>query len=169
MLVPSNKPRGAFTDTGGEPVDLARMTSGHPTVLYFGYTHCPDVCPLTMANLGAAVKKLPEREQRDLRVVFVTTDPHRDTRKRLRAWLGAFDPGFIGLTGSWPTIARAARHLHVGLVKPNVTKDGDYRVTHGAEVFGWSPTGDRTYMFAPETPARDYEHDLPLLARGVRP
>lgn len=169
VLLPLTKPTGRFTDTTGRTFDIAKATAGHPTLVYFGYTHCPDVCPLTMANLGAAVKQLPEREQRDLRVVFVTTDPHRDGRKRLRTWLNAFDRDFIGLAASWPTIARAANHLHVGVKKPTVTKGGDYRVTHGAEVFGWSRNGGRTYMFAPETPVQDYRHDLPLLVRGVPP
>jgi protein SCO1 len=122
-----------------------------------------------MASLGAAVKKLPEQQREDFRVVFITTDPRRDTPKRLRAWLDAFGKDFIGLTGSWHTIARAAKRVHVAAVKPKPTKSGDYQVTHGAQVFGFPPAGNQTYMFSAETPVQDFEHDLPLLAKGVRP
>jgi protein SCO1/2 len=169
VRLPFAKPAGVFTDTNGKPFDLKKDTTGHPTLLYFGYAHCPDVCPLTMASLGAAVKKLPEQQREDFRVVFITTDPRRDTPKRLRAWLDAFGRDFIGLTGSWHTIARAAQRVHVAAVKPKPTKSGDYQVTHGAKVFGFPPAGNQTYMFSAETPVQDFEHDLPLLAKGVRP
>jgi protein SCO1/2 len=169
VQLPFAKPAGIFTDTKGTPFDLRKDTAGHPTLLYFGYTHCPDVCPLTMASLGAAVKKLPKQQREDFRVVFITTDPRRDTPKRLRAWLGAFGEDFIGLTGSWQTISRAAARVHVAVVRPRPTNSGDYRVTHGAQVFGFSPAGNQTYLFPAQTPARDFGHDLPLLAEGVRP
>jgi protein SCO1/2 len=125
VRLPFAKPAGVFTDTNGKPFDLKKDTTGHPTLLYFGYAHCPDVCPLTMASLGAAVKKLPEQQREDFRVVFITTDPRRDTPKRLRAWLDAFGKDFIGLTGSWHTIARAETRVLVADVKPNHTKTAD--------------------------------------------
>ena len=169
VRLPFPKPAGMFTDTKGTPFDLRKHTAGHPTLLYFGYTHCPDVCPLTMASLGAAMNKLPQRQREDFRVVFITTDPHRDTPQRLHRWLGVFGKDFIGLTGSWQTIAQAAERLHVAAVKPMPTSSGDYRVTHGAQVFGFSPADNQAYLFPAETPARDFGHDLPLLAKGVRP
>ena len=169
VRLPFAKPAGVFTDTNGTPFDLNKDTAGHPTLLYFGYTHCPDVCPLTMASLGAAVNKLPRQLREAFRVVFITTDPHRDTPQRLQRWLAAFGKDFIGLTGSWRTISRAAKRLHVAAVKPRPTNSGDYRVTHGAQVFGFSPAGNQTYLFPAQTPTRAVGHDLPLLAKGVRP
>ncbi|MFN8580421.1 MAG: SCO family protein [Gemmatimonadaceae bacterium] len=91
---PITKPSFVLTGTNGQPWDFARETEGKVALLFFGYTHCPDVCPLHMANIAAVLKKMPF-EQRDLiRVVFVTTDPARDTPERLKEWLGAIDPTF---------------------------------------------------------------------------
>lgn len=166
---PVSKPTGTFTDTDGEPFDIAKQTAGHPTLVYFGYTHCPDVCPTTMANLGVAVSKLPKRERKDVRVIFITSDPHRDTPKRMRTWLDSFDKHFIGLTAPWHTIARAAKQLHIGLAKPT-PKKGNYPVTHGAEVVAFSPTDNKAHIIYPASRAvKDYKHDLPLLVEGVGP
>lgn len=76
---PDAKPDLHLTDQNGHSYDLVEQTAGHPTLLYFGYTHCPDVCPTTMADLALAARRLPTADRRDLRVVFVSTDPTRDT------------------------------------------------------------------------------------------
>ena len=86
---PFDKPDLVLTDTHGKKYDLReRRPRASPTLLYFGYTHCPDVCPLTMSNIAIAKKQLPKAEQDKLRVVFVTTDPERDTPTALGKWLG---------------------------------------------------------------------------------
>ncbi|CAM5477556.1 SCO family protein OS=Streptomyces alboniger OX=132473 GN=CP975_17295 PE=3 SV=1 [Streptomyces alboniger] len=73
---PFKKPDLVLTDTQGKELrDLRKETAGKPTLVYFGYTHCPDVCPLTMNNIAVAKKQLPKSEQDELRVVFVTTRP----------------------------------------------------------------------------------------------
>ena len=76
---PFAKPHLVLTDTHGKPFDLVKQTAGRPTLLYFGYTHCPDVCPTTMSDIAVARRKLPAAERDKLQVVFVTTDPTRDT------------------------------------------------------------------------------------------
>lgn len=77
------------------------------TVLFFGFTHCPDVCPGTMASLARAREQLGEAGE-ELQVLFITVDPERDTPERLRTWLANFDPGFLGLTGDESTIRTVA-------------------------------------------------------------
>ncbi|HEY2012434.1 MAG TPA: SCO family protein, partial [Bryobacteraceae bacterium] len=97
---PLPKPRFVLNDTSGAAFDFRQRTEGYVTLLFFGYTYCPDQCPMHMTNLGAALKKLPAGIADQIRLVFVTTDPARDTPTVLRRWLGLFDRRFIGLTGS---------------------------------------------------------------------
>ena len=93
------KPDFVLTDMQGRPFDFRAETRGRVTLLFFGYTHCPDVCPLQMANIAAALKKTDPSVRQAVAVVFVTTDSVRDTPQRLRQWLGGFDSTFVGLTG----------------------------------------------------------------------
>lgn len=93
-----------LTDTEGNPFrfpDDAFPDDGRRTValLFFGYTHCPDVCPVQMANLGAVVQGLAPSVRERITVVFVTVDPRRDSRERIRRWLDRFGDGFVGLRG----------------------------------------------------------------------
>ena len=101
-------PRFTLTDTAGHPFSFAARARGKLTYLYFGYTHCPDVCPLTMGNLAVALRHVSPAVRRNVQVVFVTVDPRRDTPRVLRAWLNKYNASFIGLTGSERAIRRAA-------------------------------------------------------------
>src|SRR5690349_22333459 len=103
------KPNFALTDTSGSVFNFREQTEGTVTLLFFGYTYCPDQCPMHMANLGAALKKLPAGIANQIRLVFVTTDPERDTPTVLRRWLDLFDRRFIGLTGSERAIEAVQR------------------------------------------------------------
>ena len=94
------KPSGTLTADDGKSFNLRADTRGIVTLLYFGYTHCPDLCPLTMSNTSVAMRMLPRADQAKIRVLFVSVDPGRDTAARLRSWLGGFDPAFIGLRGT---------------------------------------------------------------------
>lgn len=167
---PFAKPHLVLTDTHGRPFDLVKRTAGRPTLLYFGYTHCPDVCPTTMADMADARRKLPAAERDKLQVVFVTTDPTRDTPKRLAAWLGAQDPSFIGLTGKFSDIQAAARGLGVLVAAPVEEKDGSISVEHGAEVFAFSPKDDRAhFLYTAGVGVGQYVKDLPKLIAGRTP
>jgi protein SCO1 len=167
---PFSKPNLVLTDSQGKPFDLVKETAGRPTLLYFGYTHCPDVCPTTMAAIADAKSKLPAAERAALRVVFVSTDPTRDTPKRLAAWLGAQDPSFIGLTGKFAAIQAAARSLGVMVEKPVKEKDGSYSVEHGAEVFAFSPKDDKAhFLYTAGVSAAQFQKDLPALIKGETP
>lgn len=162
------KPGGTLLDTSGRPYDLAARTSGRVTVLFFGYSHCTDVCPATMAVLGRVLRALPPAVADRTTVAFVTMDPTRDTPGVLARWLARFDPRIVGLTGSRPAIARAA--ATVGLPPPETIRTaGGYDVTHGADVYAYGLDGTVALAYSSEDPVSAYLHDLPLLAAGGRP
>ncbi|MGP3969820.1 SCO family protein [Streptomyces sp. 6N223] len=167
---PFDKPDLVLTDTEGERYDFAEETDGHATLLYFGYTHCPDICPLTMSNIAVAATTLTEEQRQDLRVVFVTTDPERDTPASLRSWLDAQDPDFTGLTGDFDTIQRAARSLGVH-IEPSYEEDnGDIVSTHGTQVIAFLPTDDKAHVIYTEgVTAETFERDIPKLLEGELP
>ncbi|MEU6056526.1 SCO family protein [Streptomyces sp. NPDC047097] len=168
---PFTKPDLVLTDTKGEKFDLRERTKGKPTLLYFGYTHCPDVCPLTMSNIALAKKELPKADQDKLQVVFVTTDPERDTSAELAKWLpGAGDPSFTGLTGDFATIQAGARQLGITIEPSKKNKDGSIESMHGTQVIAFSPKTDAGYvLYGEDTRWEDYAKDLPELVKGERP
>lgn len=142
---------------------MSRMTNGKLTYLYFGYTHCPDACPATMADIAVALRRQPLSIQNRVVVVFVTTDPRRDTRTVLRTWLNKFNSSFVGLTGTAAQIAAAENAAGVPLAKPEGSETGGYSVAHSAQVFAYSPDGYAHVMYLEGNTAADYTHDLPLL------
>ncbi|MBV7698783.1 SCO family protein [Streptomyces sp. TRM70350] len=166
---PFEKPDLVLTDTKGETYDLRKETAGKPTLIYFGYTNCPDVCPLTMNNIAVAKTKLPKAEQDALRIVFVTTDPDRDTPAALGKWLKGIDPQVIGLTGDFDTIQAAARTLGITIEPPHKEK-GKIVSTHGTQVVAFSPKTDAGYvLYGEDTTVDDYIKDLPKLVKGEKP
>jgi protein SCO1/2 len=164
---PFAKPEFSLTDAAGQPYDFDQQTDGKLTLLYFGYTHCPDVCPTTMADIAAALRALPAIEHSKISVVFVSTDPTRDTPAVLRTWLDQFNPAFIGLTGSFATIQHAASALGIPVSPPTTSADGDYTVTHGAEVLTFTTDDEAHVLFTAGTTVGQYDHDLPLLLAGT--
>ncbi|KYG56987.1 hypothetical protein AWI43_12065 [Streptomyces sp. WAC04657] len=168
---PYDKPALVLTDTKGEKYDLRERTKGKPTLVYFGYTHCPDVCPMTMSNIAIAKKQLPKADQDKLQVVFVTTDPERDTSAELAKWLpAAGDPSFTGLTGDFSAIQAGARRMGIGIDPPKKEKDGKVVSMHGAQVIAFSPTTDQGYvLYGEDTTAEQYAEDLPKLIKGENP
>ncbi|SER54975.1 SCO family protein [Streptomyces qinglanensis] len=168
---PFSKPDLTLTDTHGKSYDLIEKTKGHPTLLYFGYTHCPDICPLTMSNISLAKSKLPKEQQKKLRVVFVTSDPKRDTPKELRKWLDGQDPSFIGLTGDFDTIQAGARSVGVSIAPSYKKKNGDVVSTHGAQVLAFSPEDDKAHVLYTEGNSGPdiLKKDLPKLIEGKNP
>src|SRR3989442_13640316 len=106
---PLPKPRFTLTDTSEAPFDFWRKTEGYVALLFFGYARCPDQCPLHMANIAGSLQNLPKGIADQVKVVFVTTDPTRDSPKVLRLWLDRFVERFICLTRSDTGIAGAPR------------------------------------------------------------
>ncbi|MEU4061852.1 SCO family protein [Streptomyces wedmorensis] len=167
---PFTKPDLVLTDTKGQKYDLRERTKGKPTLIYFGYTHCPDVCPMTMSNIAIARKQLPKADQDKLQVVFVTTDPQRDTSAELAKWLpAAGDPSFTGLTGDFSAIQAGARQIGIGIDPPKV-ENGNVVSMHGAQVIAFSPTTDQGYvLYGEDASIDDYAKDLPKIIKGENP
>ncbi|MFD7449420.1 SCO family protein [Kitasatospora sp. NPDC059827] len=162
------KPDLQLTDTSGRPYDLRQQTNGKATLLFFGYTSCPDVCPTTMGDIGVAMKALPAEARKKVDVVFVSTDPQRDTPKVLRTWLDSMGTDFIGLTGDLAKVKTAAKSLGIMIEDPVVNADGTVTSTHGAQVLAFLPSDDKAHvLYMSGTEEKTYEHDLPLLAKGV--
>ena len=168
---PFEKPDLVLTDTKGEKYDLRKETAGKPTLIYFGYTHCPDICPLTMNNIAVAKKQLPKSEQDKLTVVFVTTDPARDTPAELGKWLKGVDSSFVGLTGDFATIQASARTLGISIEPSHKDKKTGKAVSvHGTQVVAFSPKTDEGYvLYGEDATVDDYTKDLPKLIKGQNP
>jgi protein SCO1/2 len=163
---PYTKPDVTLTDSDGRPYNLVQGTAGKLTLLYFGYTHCPDVCPTTMATLAATMNSLTAAQRAQIQVVFVSTDPKRDTPAVLHTWLGQFDPAFVGLTGSFTTIQKAAAALQIDIEPPVPLPGGGYTVTHGAEVIAFDAKGEGDVVYTAGTSVAQFRHDIPLLLAG---
>lgn len=163
---PYTKPDVTLTDSDGKPYNLVQGTAGKLTLLYFGYTHCPDVCPTTMATLAATMNALTAAQRAQILVVFVSTDPERDTPAVLHTWLGQFDPAFVGLTGSFATIQKAAAALQIDIEPPVALPGGGYTVTHGAEVIAFDAKGEGDIVYTAGTSVAQFRHDIPLLLAG---
>ncbi len=165
LLVP------AFTleDTDGRPFAFRAETADRVSFLFFGYTHCPDICPVQMAVLDAALEDLPYADRRRTRVVFVTTDPERDTPERLRVWLDRFDPGFVGLRGDLARVNEilAALGLPPAARDPAGPEDG-YLVGHATPVLAIGPDGFLLASYPSGIRQADWKHDLPLLLDALR-
>ena len=169
-LIPASaKPSGTLTDDAGQPFNIRTMTNHTVTLLYFGYTHCPDLCPLTMSNVAAALRSMPAAEQAKVKVLFVSTDPTRDTLARLRSWLGNFYPSFIGLRA--PLSAVEALERQIGLPIGPTFKDsaGEAQIDHATEMFAYSTDNVAYESFFPSTPPANMAHDLALLVTGHHP
>ncbi len=162
------KPGFTLTDTSGRPYDFASASRGTLTYLFFGYTHCPDACPATMADLAYAYRLQPEAIRRQIRVVFVTVDPRRDTGPVLRRWLDHYNRAFVGLTGSLREIGLAERAAGVPPAPREPEKGTNYSVSHSSILFAYSPDGRAHVVYAQGFQPADYAHDMPLLLRFAR-
>ncbi len=132
---------GPFTlaDGAGHRV-TERNFRGDWQLVYFGYTHCPDVCPTTLSTLGAALDTLPPSERRTIRVLFVTVDPARDTPSVVGPYAQAFGPEFVGLTGSPADLAPVEASFHV-YARRHDLKGGDYAMDHSSIIYVMRPDG----------------------------
>ncbi len=161
------KPDVTLTDISGKPFSLKKDTAGYLTLVYLGYTHCPDVCPTTMNDFAEAIKTLPPDVASHVKMIFITTDPERDTPEVLKTWLSHFNPQFIGLTGTQDQL----NQLQDKLLMPRAEKEDDghggYGVSHGAFTFAFTANDDLAHTVYPEgfTP-QDIAHDLVLLQKN---
>jgi protein SCO1/2 len=166
----SAKPQLTLTDTAGHPYDLRKQTQGKVTLLYFGYTHCPDECPTSMADVATALRKVAPEVARQVAVVFVTTDPWRDKASVLRAWLDKFSSSFVGLTGTPAQIAGAEVEVGMPVSKREPAKKSDhvgrYAVAHFAAVMAYGRDNRLATLYPSGVTPSDIAADLPVLVKG---
>lgn len=157
------RPDFVLTDMNGEAFDFRAETEGKLALLFFGYTYCPDVCPVHMASIAAVKRDLSVDEQRRMQVVFVTADPRRDTPERLVSWLGNFDPEFVGLRGTEAEVDS----IMLGLALPAAIRDTaagpDYAVGHASQVIAFPPGDGFRVIYPFGTRQADWKHDLARL------
>ncbi len=152
-----------LTATNGRPFNLATDTAYPITLVFFGYTHCPDVCPLVMSDVTSALTQLPSQVRDETQLVFITTDPARDTPEVLRSYLDRYNGDFVGLTGDIDIIVAAADDLGVAIEGKQTLRNGGYDVGHGAQVIGFK--GDEAPVLWTEgTPVTDMVDDIVSLA-----
>ncbi len=166
------KPDFTLNDTDDRPFAFRTATSGVVTLLYFGYTNCPDVCPATLSSIAAALKAMPASEQDSVRVVFITTDPARDTSAHLRAWLNNFDPRFIGLSGTARDVNQIERSLGLpgSALEPMAAMPAgshamSYAVGHSAQVLAFSPDDSLRTEYPSGFSRDDWKNDLSRLLK----
>lgn len=168
ILPPLPKPDLILSSTEGKQFDLKKETEGYLTLLFFGYTHCPDLCPVQLANIASAMKRLDDDLAGRIKVVFVTVDPKRDTPTVIRAYLDHFDPGFIGLTGDSASIASAFTQLRLGHPAVPVPAEaaGSYTVNHTVVVLAFTTDNLAHVAYPSGIRVDDWVRDLARLAKG---
>lgn len=166
---PLPKPDVVLTDTNGDPFDFLAQTEGYLTLLYLGYTHCPDFCPTHLLELSKVLEAMnPELVER-IRVVFITTDPERDDAAAIRRWLDLFDSSFIGLTIEPDALSSLLTFLGMPQITKRDIGDGRYTVNHATFLIAYTPDnlGHIVYPFLQGGGLREMMgHDLPLLAEN---
>lgn len=163
---PTHEPSFTLEDTSGHQYDLRARTAGKIVLVYFGYTHCPDICPTLMADIAQALRESSAAVRRHVKVAFISVDPVRDSTTVIRTWLDHFDPSFIGLRGSIRQIIAVQHALGVpaSQVRPH-SKHG-YTVEHSAEILAFTPDhlAHLLYTEGPTT-IQDIKGDLAALVK----
>lgn len=141
-------------DHTGESFGLDRLM-GEWSFLFFGFTNCPDICPVTLSVLDRVQEKLEQQGMSGVQTVFITVDPERDTTRQLAEYVHYFNPDFIGLGGSEAQIHTLTSQLGVVAAKGEVSEEGDYLVGHSASVFLIDPKGRLISLFSAPHDADD--------------
>ena len=156
-------PDQAFTDTAGKSFIPAADADRPVTLVFFGYTHCPDVCNVVLANVASALRRVDAPVRDQVEMVFITTDPDRDTPDVVRGYLDRFDPAYVGLTAPIATVKAAAASLNIAYAGKEATAGGGYDVSHGTQVTAFRD-GTARVVWTAETPVQDLRSDLARLA-----
>jgi protein SCO1 len=159
---PYSMPEISLTDTSGRPYNLATTPSKPVTLLFFGYTNCPDVCITVLSDVALTLQRLAPADRDQIQFIFITTDPARDKEKQIRRYLDRFNSSFVGLTGSLPMIKRAATQVGVDIQGMKKLPSGGYEVGHSAQVIGFSRNSG-VVLWTPGTPIAALKHDFALL------
>ncbi|KRE88843.1 electron transporter [Frateuria sp. Soil773] len=158
----------SLTDDHGKPVTGADYR-GKVVLLYFGYTHCPDVCPLTLAQLHVVMQRLGPLAD-GARILFVSVDPARDTPQVMHAYVNAFDPRAVGLSGTPRAVEALSKRYRSAFTREPDKGDGQYEVSHSSAIYLFDRTGKARLLATPATSQDDLVHDLHLLLDpGIQP
>lgn len=152
-----------LTDQRGERFRVPEDLDGRVALLYFGYTHCPDICPGTLAAIAVALRGLPPEVREAVDVVFVTVDPARDTVQVLRDYVELFSEDFVALTGTKDEIVAALARFGFGPPEIADLGDGRYAVGHPAGVLAITPDGYARLEYPFGTTVEAYQQDLARL------
>ncbi len=153
-----------LTDHNGHPRSLSDFR-GKVVAVFFGFTHCPDVCPTTLAELAQTVKRLGARGD-EVQILFITVDPARDTQKVLAQYVPAFDPRFLGLYGDPATTAKVAAAYKVFFAPQPPNASGNYTVDHSAAIFVIDRRGRPRLVMGAGRTVSGMVHDVELLLQG---
>ena len=156
-------PSLALTGTDGKPLGLERF-HGKVVMLAFGFSNCGEVCPITLATLAGARKKLGAAAG-DVQVVYVTVDPERDDAAQMRKFLGSFDATFVGGVGTMAQIEAAEKSYGIS-VSRKVYADGSYTIGHSSSIYIIDRAGGLRAVMPYGHPIDDFVHDLKILLRG---
>lgn len=166
---PAARPVQAFSllDHNGNVFDNATL-AGHWSFLFFGYTHCPDVCPTTMSVLNSVARRLQDAGE-NIRFVMVTVDPERDTPEKLGQFVTYFNGNFLGVTGSEPALQQLTKQLGIMFMRVNDADNAaGYLVDHTASVILFDPDGNYHAVFSPPLTADAMAGDFSMMARAYR-
>jgi protein SCO1/2 len=160
LLLPEARPLAAFTlqDHNGAPLTLEQLRGGW-SLLFFGYTHCPDICPTTLGTLRGVTQRLEAQHAADTRIIFVSVDPKRDTLSHLRKYIGYFGPDFIAATGELQEIDNLTHQLGAMYMFDGDTTGNDYIVNHSASVALINPQGEWVARFNPPHTVTKFSSD----------
>lgn len=161
---PYSAPTVELTDTEGAPYSLAADTDKPLTLVFFGYTRCPDLCPLVMNNVAAGLNKLDDEDREQVDMVFVTTDPARDDATTLRDYLDGYGEDFIGLTGELDDIVAAGDPLHLYVNDGKKLPSGGYDLGgHSTFVLGIDENDEAVVVWNQQTGAAEFATDINIL------
>ena len=156
---PRMAPEFSLAGSNGGELDL-RSYRGKVVALGFGFSHCPEICPTTLATLAKARQRVGAAAK-DFQVVYVTVDPERDSPERLRTYLTNFDPSFVGGTGSEAALAAVRREYGIAAER----SEAGYGFNHSSYTYLVDRAGNLRALMPYGHPAEDYVHDLQLLLR----
>jgi protein SCO1/2 len=161
------KPAVTWERADGTPFDLRRETAGRVTLLFFGYTHCPDICPMQLVNVATALQRLGAGTASKVQVLFVTVDPKRDTGEVLDHWVHAIDPRFTALRGEMNSVDAEISRL--GLTPPADAPQSATTFSHASSVIAFARDDSAHFAYPPSISAEAWTHDLRKLVADSAP
>jgi protein SCO1 len=168
LAEPYHKPSLVFTAMDGRTFRIDRDARRAVVLVFFGYTNCPDVCTTVLADVAAALRPMSTVTRNKVQLLFITTDPARDTDAAMTTYLGRFDPSFLGLRAPADQTERVAESMGVAIAGTDPVGSGSgYTVAHGAQVVGFGPDNLAHVIWMPGTPVADLRSDVERLASSA--